>query len=81
LEGLGVLRALRFVTYAVLAPFEPVVRFSLIAVAFLGFLACVIYRLMLHDPRFPLGPMLAMSIGLCVVSAALGAVTRRLGPE
>ena len=48
------LKAIRFISYAVLAPFEPFVRFSLLLIAFLGFLACLIYRLLLHDPRFPL---------------------------
>jgi hypothetical protein len=76
-----VLKAIRFITYAVLAPFEPFVRFLLLLAAFLGFLACLIYRLLLHDPRFPLAPMLGMSVGLCVVAAAIGAFLRRLSPE
>ena len=75
------LRPLRFVTYSVLAPFEPLVRFSLLLVAFLGFLACMIYRLLLHDPRFPLVAMLGMSVALCVVAAAIGAAVRSLGQE
>ena len=74
-------RAFRFVTYAVLAPFEPLVRFSLLLFAFLGFVACAVYRLLLHDPHFPLGAMLGMSVGLCVVAAAVGAFIQRLGPE
>jgi hypothetical protein len=76
-----VLKAIRFVSYAVLAPFESFVRFSLLLVAFLGFLACLIYRLLLHDPRFPLVPMLGMSVGLCVTSAVVGSLVRRLGSE
>lgn len=73
--------ALRFVTYAVLAPFAPIVRLALLFFAFLGFFACVLYRLLLHDPRFPLGPMVAMSVGMCVISAAVGALIRRLGSD
>jgi hypothetical protein len=73
--------ALRFLTYAVLAPFAPIVRFVLLFLAFLGFVACLIYRPLLHDPRFPLGTMLVMSVGLCVASAALGALVRRLAPD
>jgi hypothetical protein len=74
-------RALRFVTYAVFVPFEPLVRVALLLVAFLGFVACLVYRLLLHDPHFPLAPMLGLSVGLCVVAAAIGAFIRRLSPE
>lgn len=71
--------ALRFLAYAVLAPFAPLVRLVMIFFAFLGFVACAIYRLLLHDPQFPLESMLVMSLGLCVGSAVFGALVRRLG--
>lgn len=74
-------RALRFVSYAVLAPFAPVVRFALLFSAFLGFGACAIYRLLLHDLRFPLASMLAMSVGLCMIAALFRALIRCLGPD
>lgn len=72
--------ALRFLAYAVLAPIAPLVRFVMMFFAFLGFVACTIYRLLLHEPHFPLESMLLMSLALCVGSAVFGALIRRLGP-
>jgi len=69
---------LRFVVYAVVAPFAPLVRFVLLAFAFLGFASCAINRLLMHAANFPLGTMLAFSVASCVVAAAIDVLVQRL---
>jgi hypothetical protein len=72
-------RLLAFLGYAVLATFEPFVRMLLSLLALGGFLTCVIYRFLAHDPRFPLWTMLLLSLSMCALSAAYSVVLRWLG--
>ena len=71
-------RLLRFLAYAVLATFEPVMRLVLLLLALAGFTTCVIYRLLLHDPRFPTGTMLVFSVAMCGLSVGYALMTRTL---
>ncbi len=69
---------LRFVVYAVIAPFAPLVRFMLLALAFVGFISCAINRVLMHAPNFPLGTMLAFSVAACVAAAAIDVLVQQL---
>ncbi|MBS0377227.1 MAG: hypothetical protein JSS29_01975 [Proteobacteria bacterium] len=77
----ALLGVVRFALFAVLGALEPFVRLVLVLMGFLGLTACVIYRLLLHDPRFPLATMLTLSVGFCVVAALYRALVQWLSDE
>ena len=69
---------LRFVVYAVIAPFAPLVRHFLLAFAFVGFASCAINRVLMHAANFPLGTVLVFSVMACLVAAAIDVLVQRL---
>lgn len=69
-------RSVSFVLYAVFVTLEPVVRIVTLLLAVGGFGICGIYRLLLHDPHFPLGLMLLFSISMCLIAALYGVLLR-----
>ena len=74
-------RIVGFLLHAILATFEPVVRFVLLLLALAGIATCVVYGLLLRDPRFPLGILLLFSLAMCVLSALYGLIVRLLSPD
>jgi hypothetical protein len=80
LIGSGI-RIVGFLLHAILATFEPVVRFVLLLLALAGIATCVVYGLLLRDPRFPLGILLLFSLAMCVLSALYGLIVRLLSPD
>jgi hypothetical protein len=77
----GLLEVVRFVAFAVLSALEPFVRAVLLLLGLAGLAACVVYRGLLHDPRFPLGTMMMLSVGFCVAAAAYGVLVQWLSGE
>ena len=69
--GVWVLRALLIVVWqavrltccAVLIMLEPLLRATLVPIAFLSFVVTLIFGFLIGDPRFPRWGMLAFSIG------------------
>jgi hypothetical protein len=74
-------RIVGFLLHAILATFEPVVRFVLLLLALGGVATCVVYGLLLRDPRFPLGILLLFSLTMCVLSALYDWVVRLSSPD
>jgi hypothetical protein len=65
-------RFVAFVIYAVLATLGPVIRLVTLLLAVVGFAVCGIYRLLLHDPHFPLGLMMLFSISMYLITPLYG---------
>jgi len=65
LEGLlfVVWQAVRLTCCAVLILLEPLLRATLVPIAFLSFIVTLIFGFLIGDPRFPRWGMLAFSIG------------------
>ena len=53
----------RIAICALLVLLEPVLRATLVPIAFLGFLVTLIFGFLIGDPRFPRWGMLAFSVG------------------
>jgi hypothetical protein len=56
-------QVVRLACCAVLVLMEPVLRATLVPIAFLGFLVTLIFGFLIGDPRFPRWGMLAFSVG------------------
>ena len=59
----GLWQALRLVLCALLVLFEPMLRMTLVPLAFLSFAVTLIFGFLIGDPRFPKWGMLAFSVG------------------
>ena len=75
---IAAMRLLALLLHAVLATLGPFVRLGLSLLALGGFVTCLIYRFLLHDPHFPLWTMLIFSLSMCALSAGYAAVLRWL---
>jgi hypothetical protein len=53
----------RIACCAVLVLIEPILRATLVPIAFLGFMVTLIFGFLIGDPRFPRWGMLAFSVG------------------
>lgn len=65
LAGLCVvaLQVVRIACCALLVLIEPVLRATLVPIAYLGFLVTLVFGFLIGDPRFPRWGMLAFSVG------------------
>jgi hypothetical protein len=65
LVGLRVvaLQVVRIACCALLVLIEPVLRATLVPIAYLGFLVTLVFGFLIGDPRFPRWGMLAFSVG------------------
>jgi len=70
--------AVRLPVYTFLAILEPVVRFTLGALALLGVLTTLFFKLY-GVPHFPFGLMLGVSVGLGLILAGYHALLRFFG--
>jgi hypothetical protein len=52
------------IVVAVLVLFEPVLRCTLVPLAFLSFLVTLVFGVLMHAPRYPVWGMLLFSVGL-----------------
>jgi len=59
----GLWQALRLVLCALLVLVEPMLRMTLVPLAFLSFAVTLIFGFLIGDPRFPKWSMLAFSVG------------------
>lgn len=57
----------RIACCAVLVLTEPLLRATLVPIAFLGFLVTVVFGFLIGDPRFPRWGMLAFSVGALMI--------------
>jgi heme/copper-type cytochrome/quinol oxidase subunit 4 len=57
------LQVVRIACCALLVLIEPVLRATLVPIAFLGFLVTLVFGFLIGDPRFPRWGMLAFSVG------------------
>src|SRR5438876_10487156 len=60
----GLWQALRLVLCALLVLVEPMLRMTLVPLAFLSFAVTLIFGFLIVDPRFPKWGMLAFSVGV-----------------
>ncbi len=58
---------LRLACCAVLVLLEPLLRMTLVPIAFLSFMVTLIFGFLIGDPRFPRWGMLAFSIGTLMI--------------
>jgi hypothetical protein len=56
-------QVVRLACCAVLVLMEPVLRATLVPIAFLGFLVTLVFGFLIGDPRFPRWGMLGFSVG------------------
>lgn len=60
-------QAVRLTCCAVLILMEPILRATLIPIAFLSFMVTLLFGFLIGDPRFPRRGMLAFSVGTLMV--------------
>jgi hypothetical protein len=60
----GLWQVLRLVLCALLVLVEPMLRMTLVPLAFLSFVVTLIFGFLIGDPRFPKWGMLAFSVGV-----------------
>lgn len=61
------LQAVRIACCALLVLVEPVLRATLVPIAYLGFLVTLVFGFLIGDPRFPRWGMLAFSVGMLML--------------
>lgn len=77
----AIVRAFAFLLYSVLATFEPLVRVILFLLAVLGFLTCIVYRVLLRDPQFPFWSLLFFTVSMCALWGLYALILRGLYRE